>query len=62
MSKIWIAVIAGGAGIIVGLQIAKAYAKSEISDASHDVLSVLGLSGGKVESVVNKVVLPLIVN
>jgi hypothetical protein len=57
-TKIVIGVIAFGAGVFVGVQIAKAYAQNVIKGDVHDVLDKVGLSGGVIEEVADRVIVP----
>lgn len=47
-----------GAGIAVGLLIAKAYAKAKIESGVHDVLAKVGLQGGVIEELADRVIMP----
>jgi hypothetical protein len=56
-TKIIIGAVAFGAGIFVGIQIAKAYAQNVIKSDIHDALPG-ALQGGIVESVADKIFVP----
>jgi hypothetical protein len=58
VSRFWVAVIAGGGGIVVGLWLAKQYAKSEVTDTIHSALGSVGLAGGTVEKIADAIVIP----
>jgi hypothetical protein len=58
MTKLWIGVLAFAGGVFVGVQVAKAYAQNVISGDVHNVLSKVGLGGGVIEQVADKVVVP----
>lgn len=47
--------LAFGAGVGVGLWLAKQYAKGQVHDSVHDALGKIGLAGGTVEDIVQTV-------
>jgi hypothetical protein len=58
MSRLWIGVLAFAGGVFVGVQLAKAYAQTVIKNDVHDVLSKVGLEGGTIEDIADKVIVP----
>ena len=60
MSKEWVAILSGAAGIVVGLLIAKEYARQKVEANVHDALAGVGLAGGNVENIVQNLVTPQI--
>ena len=58
MSKISVAVIFGVGGVIAGLLIAKAYARDQWKGAIGEALTKVGLGGGAVEAIADRVILP----
>jgi len=51
MGKLAVGLIAFGGGIVVGLLAAKLYARSQVEGGVHDLLSAIGLGGGKVDKI-----------
>jgi hypothetical protein len=58
MSKVWVAAIAGGLGVLTGLFLAKLYAQNKTENTIHDALSSVGLGGGVVENVAKGIIVP----
>ena len=57
MSKLWIAVLAGAGGFALGVFVTKTYAENQVKGTVHDTLDKIGLGGGVVESIADKLVL-----
>lgn len=49
MSRLWVGIIAGAGGVVVGLYIAKLYARNEVKDTVDSFLSSVGLGGGEIQ-------------
>lgn len=58
MSKTWVAVVAGVAGVALGLLIADVYAKATIKNDIDSGLAKFGLGGGTVQGFVDQYVVP----
>jgi hypothetical protein len=58
VSKLWVGVLAFAGGVFVGVQIAKAYAQNVIKSDVSSVLNKVGLGGGIIEDVADKLVVP----
>lgn len=58
LSKIWIAVLAGGAGVALGIYLTRSAVRSGWQKEIHDGLTKIGLGGGTLEQTVDDLILP----
>jgi len=58
MTKVWIAVIAGGVGVFVGVQICKYYAKTKVQSGVDSLLGSVGLGGGAIQGFADQYIVP----
>jgi hypothetical protein len=58
VGKVWVGVLAFAGGVFVGIQIAKAYAQNVVKSDISSVLGSVGLGGGAIESVADKLIVP----
>ncbi len=53
--------LAFGGGVLVGLWLAKQYARKELDGTIHDALNHVGLAGGALEQTVKDTLQPIVV-
>jgi hypothetical protein len=58
MSRLWVGIIAGAAGIFVGIQIAKIYAQQTVKGDISSALNAVHLGGGTIEKVADALLVP----
>lgn len=58
MTKLWVGILAFAGGVFVGVELAKAYAQNVIKSDVSDALKKVGLDGGVIETVADKVLVP----
>jgi hypothetical protein len=58
VGKLWVGVLAFVGGVFVGTQIAKLYAQNVIKGDISSALGTIGLSGGTVETLADKLIVP----
>jgi hypothetical protein len=58
VGKLWVGVLAFAGGVFVGIQVAKLYAQNVIKSDINSVLSPIGLGGGTVEAIADKLIVP----
>jgi hypothetical protein len=58
VGKVWVGLLSFGVGVFVGIQVAKAYAQNVIKDDITGTLKKVGLDGGVIETVADKLLVP----
>jgi hypothetical protein len=56
VTKVWVAVVAGAAGVALGLFIAREYAQVAVTSDLNNALNKVGLGGGAIQTLADSFV------